>query len=85
MIWAPLSGMAAWGSTQTHGPWSVLLAVASGIFAVLLLWNLYMILVGGPLFMRIVKEVAETSVGQDKVGEPQGPRPLLWWYRRRGA
>ena len=77
--------MALWGSTQTDWPWSAVLAVAGALFAVLALWNLVMVFVIGPRFMRTVNRVAETSVGRDKLGELQGPRPIRWWYRRRGA
>jgi hypothetical protein len=84
-IWAPFSGMAVWEATQTDWPWSAVLAVAGAIFAMLALWNLVMVVVVGPRLMRTVKEVVETSVGRDRSGELQGPRPIRWWYRRRGA
>ena len=40
-----------------------------------------MVFVIGPRFMRTVNRVAETSVGRDKLGELQGPRPIRWWYQ----
>jgi hypothetical protein len=83
LMWAPFSGLAAWGSTVTSGAWSVVLAVLSAAFAVILVANLYSVLWVAPVFMRVV-EIVHTAAGAS-TESPRMPRPLAWWYKRRGG
>jgi hypothetical protein len=80
LIWAPLSWLAAWGSTQTDEPWSIVLAVGSAVIALVLVANLFMALVFGPVSRLLMDKVV-----QGEVHERRAARPVDWLYRRWGA